>query len=182
MMRLALIVIFILLFTHAFSQDEKYVVKPPRDYQLNPAKNSIFVELGGNAGVFSLNIDRIYYYKPTFKISARFGAAVDMNHIYFEPIAVIENNFIFFKNPHHLEMGLGATLKRRYNEKISGNNDYFWENILFGVTRIGYRFQKQDDGVFIRAALTPVVTSNDALGFHANYFQLWAGASIGISF
>lgn len=171
--------IFLSLFTKA--QDE-YVASMPRDFSKNPAKTAGFIELGGNAGLYSLNIDRIYYYKEKLKLSARLGFAPHFNGIYIEQIYVLENNFILFKNPHHLELGLGATLQRRYNEKPDEVDTYFWENILFSVWRCGYRYQKQEDGFFLRAGLTPVVMSNDALGFHSDYFQFWAGLSIGLSF
>ena len=166
----------------SFFAQETYVMKPPHDYSLNPAKTAGFIELGGNAGLYSLNIDRIYFYREKLKISARVGCAINMNSIYYEPIIVLENNFIFFKKPHHLELGLGGTLQRRYNEKPNQPDVYQWENILFSVWRCGYRYQKQDDGFFFRGAVTPIVMSNDALGFHPDYFQLWAGFSIGMSF
>jgi len=166
---------------NAFAQDD-YALPTPRDYKKNPAKTAGFIELGGNAGLYSLNIDRIYYYKEKLKMSVRGGFAPHFNGIYIEPICVLENNFILFQNPHHLELGLGATLQRRYNERPGYTDDYFWENILFSVWRCGYRYQKQDDGFFIRAGLTPAVMSNDALGFHPDYFQFWAGVSVGVSF
>ena len=165
-----------------FYAQENFVIKPPRDYSKSPAKTAGFIELGGNAGLYSLNVDRIYFYREKLKISARVGCAINMNSIYYEPIIVLENNFILFKNPHHLELGLGGTLQRRFNEKVNQPDVYHWENILFSVWRCGYRYQKQDDGLFFRAAITPIIMSNDALGFHSNYFQLWAGFSIGMSF
>lgn len=174
-----LIFLFCALITSA--QDD-YALKPPRDYSKIPAKNAGFIELGGNAGLYSLNFDRIYFYKEKFKMSGRFGFAPHFNGIYIEQIYVLENNFILFKNPHHLELGLGATLQRRYNEKPNQIDNYFWENILFSVWRCGYRYQKEDDGMFLRAGITPVVISNDAEGFHSNYFQFWAGVSLGVSF
>lgn len=164
------------------SAQDDYALKPPRDYSKNPAKNAGFIELGGNAGLYSLNFDRIYFYKEKLKISARVGFAPHFNGIYIEQIYVLENNFILFKNPHHLELGLGATLQRRYNERPNQIDTYFWENILFSVWRCGYRYQKEDDGMFLRAGITPVVMSNDAEGFHSNYFQFWAGVSVGLSF
>jgi hypothetical protein len=164
------------------SAQDIYVQKPPRDYTKNPAKTAAFIELGGNAGLYSLNIDRIYYYKKILKISARFGFAPHFNGIYIEQIYVLENNFILFTNPHHLELGLGATLQRRYNERPNQIDNYIWENIVFSVARIGYRYQKQDEGFFFRAGLTPAIMSIDAEGFHSNYFQFWAGLSVGVSF
>ncbi len=163
------------------AQDD-YALPPPRDYTKNPAKTACFIELGGNAGLYSLNVDHIYFYKEKLKMSARIGFAPHFNNIYVEQIYIIENNFTLFSNPHHLELGLGATLQRRYNERPGYTDDYFWENILFSVWRCGYRFQKQDDGFFIRVGLTPAVMSNDAEGFHPGYFQFWAGLSLGVSF
>jgi len=163
------------------AQDD-YTGPVGRDYSKKPAKTAGFIELGGNAGLYSLNIDRIYLYKEKLKMSARVGFAPHFNSVYIEQIYVLENNFILFTNPHHLELGLGATMQRRYNERPNEPDNYFWENIVFGVARCGYRYQKQDDGFFVRAGLTPIFMSNDAEGFHANYFQFWVGVSVGVSF
>ncbi|MES2565387.1 MAG: hypothetical protein V4565_00885 [Bacteroidota bacterium] len=163
------------------AQDD-YALPSPRDFAKNPAKTAGFIELGGNAGLYSLNIDLIYYYKEKFKLSVRGGFAPHFNSVYIEQIYLLENNFILFKNPHHLELGLGATMQRRYNERPNEIDNYFWENILFSVWRCGYRYQKQEDGFFLRAGITPVIMSSDALGFHPDYFQFWAGVSLGLSF
>lgn len=165
----------------AVSQDD-YALPAPRDYVKNPAKTAGFIELGGNAGLYSLNVDRIYYYKEKLKMSVRIGFAPHFNGFYIEQIYVLENNFILFKNPHHLELGLGATLQRRYNERPGFIDNYFWENIIFSIWRCGYRYQRRDDGLFLRAGLTPAIMSNNAEGFHPDYFQFWAGVSVGMSF
>jgi len=176
------VLILFLLFGFISKAQDDYATPTPRDYGKLPAKNAGFIELGGNAGLYSLNFDRIYYYKEKLKLSGRVGFAPHFNGIYIEQQYVLENNFILFSNPHHLELGLGATLQRRYNERPGQIDNYFWENILFGVARCGYRYQKQDDGFFLRAGLTPIFMSNDAEGFHSNYFQFWAGISFGVSF
>lgn len=165
------------------AQEEDYVLHPPRNYEKQPAKNAGFIELGGNGGLYSLNFDRIYFYKEAVKLSGRIGFTPLPHGHYFEQAYVIENNFIFLPNPHHLEFGIGATMFRRYNEKPSSNNgDYAWENIWFSIWRLGYRYQKQDDGLFFRAAITPAFMSHDALGNHPNYFQWSGGISVGMSF
>lgn len=162
--------------------EEEYVTAPPRDYEKNPAKTALFIEFLGNAGLYSLNADRIYLFREKFKMSARGGFAPHMNGIYIEQEYVVENNFILFRNPHHLELGLGVTMQRRYNERPGKPDDYFWENIWFSVWRLGYRYQQQDDGMFLRAAITPVSMRKDAEGFDSNYFQFWMGFSVGVSF
>lgn len=178
-----IILILILVFWDflAIAQDE-YVGKAPRNYDINPAKVAGFIELGGNAGLYSFNMDRIYLYKEKFKMSVRAGFAPHMNGIYIEQEYVLENNFILFQNPHHLEIGIGATLQRRYNERPNEPDNYFWENIWFSLWRCGYRYQRQDDGLFLRAAITPVFMKKDAEGFQPDYFQFWGGLSIGVSF
>ena len=168
------------------SQDEEgeddYVTGMPRDYEKNPARIAGFIELGGNAGLYSLNMDAIYFYREKLKMSGRLGFSPHMNGIYFEQNYVGENSFILFSNPHHLELGFGVTIQRRYNERPGKVDDYFWENLTYGVLRCGYRFQRQDDGLFIKAGLTPVLMRNNAEGFDPDYFQMWGGFAIGVSF
>lgn len=182
-MRICLFLLSILCSISLFAQEQDYTMpKPPRDYDKEPAKNAAFIELAGNAGLFSLNYERLYLYRETFRMGARAGLAPNFNGVYVEQVYLLENNFIFFKNPHHLELGIGATMQRRYNERPGTTDSYFWENIFFSVWRCGYRYQKQDEGFFLRAGLTPVFMSRDALGFHPDYFLMWGGASIGMSF
>lgn len=177
-----LVIIGVVFVLSAKAQENDYVLKPPRHYDKQPAKNAVFIELGGNAGLYSLNFDRIYWYTKNIKASARIGFSAEPHGYFFEQVYVFEQNVILFKNPHHLELGGGVTTQRRYNEKPNSPDHYFWENIWFSVWRCGYRYQKQDDGLFLRTALTPVVMSHDALGYHLNYFQFWLGLSIGVSF
>ena len=178
-----IIILFFSLNSLFFSQVAgDYALPRAREYNLHGVKNAAYIEFGGNAGLYSLNFERIYLEKETFKISARIGFAPLPNGYHIEQAYLIENNFILFKNPHHLELGIGLTAERRYNQKLNLPGTYFWENVVFSVWRCGYRFQKQDDGIFFRAALTPVLMSNDAEGFHPAFFQFWAGISLGVSF
>ncbi len=181
-MRRRLIFLLCLATARLFSQTDDYVLKPPRDYNKKPARNAAFIELAGNSTLYSLSFDRIYYYREKFKMSGRLGFAVLPNGRQIEQSYIAEHCFILFANPHHLEFSAGLTLQRRYNGKPDSPYDYFWENIWFGLWRCGYRYQKQDDGFFFKAGLTPVIMSRDAEGFHPGYFQLWGGIGIGASF
>ena len=178
-----LLVILVLASLSIKAQTEEYTMPhTPRNFETNPSKNLLYIELGGNAGLYSLNYERVYFYKEKLKMGLRGGFALNLNGIYVEQAYLLEHNFILFKNPHHLELGLGISLQRRYNEKPNSTNTYFWENLLFSTWRCGYRYQKQDDGFFLRAGILPIVMSHDALGFHPDYFQLWGGVSVGMSF
>lgn len=177
-----LILFLCLLSAVAFCQVDDYALKPPRDYDKKPARNAAFIEIAGNSTLYSLSFDRIYYYREKFKMSVRGGFALLPNSRHLEQTYIAEHCFILFSNPHHLEFSAGLTLQRRYNGKPDDPEVYFWENIWFGVWRCGYRYQKQEEGFFFRAGLTPVMMSKDAEGFHPGYFQLWAGIGVGTSF
>ncbi len=181
-MRYGLFVYILFCCITLYSQNDDYVLKPPRDYEKNPAKNAAFIELGGNAGLYSLNFDRIYVYKPTIKLSGRAGYAPAFIGKLIEHRCVLENNFILLNSPHHLEFGVGVTLHRSYNQLVNDSTKSAWENSWFSVLRCGYRYQKHDGGWFFRAALTPVFAQKNAEGFNPNYFQFWAGFSVGTSF
>lgn len=181
-MRAFPISILILLFGGLTAQNEDYALGPPRDYATQPARNAAFIEVGGNAGLYSLNYDRIYLYRDTWKLSARAGIAPMYHGRQLEQGYVVEQCITLFSNPHHLEFGAGATLLRRYNSKPHTLDDYFWENLWFGIARVGYRYQSQDDNFFFRFGITPAIMSKDAEGAHPGYFQLWAGLSFGMSF
>ena len=182
MRKLILIIHFIFISKLNLLAQDDYALKPPRDYEKKPARNSGYIELGGNAGFYSLNFERIYFYKEKIKLSARFGFSPQIHGYYFEQVYVLENNFIFLKNPHHIEIGIGETLQRRYNEKCDIKDEYFWENLWWSIARIGYRYQKQDDGFFCKIGITPIALQKNECEFNPRYLHLWEGVSIGMSF
>ena len=181
MRHIFLFIVNIILFFTVKAQGD-YVVLPPRDYNKKPAKNTAFVELFGNGGLYSLNYDRIYLYHEKFKISARVGFAINLQGVYIEQDYILEQNVIFFKSRHHLELGLGITLQNQFNENCKVSGEYLWEKIIYSSLRCGYRYQKQSDGFFLKAGFTPVLMQQSNCGFDAKYFQLWAGIGVGISF
>lgn len=140
-------------------KDDDYVLEKPRDYSKEPALNANFIEILGNSGfLFSLNWDRIFLYKPNLKISGRIGAGIWPSGPNIEQSYVIENNYIFLDGDHHLEIGPGVTLWRKYNPVCSDTSTYpkyKWENVWFGMFRLGYRYQKNEEGFFFKAGLTP---------------------------
>ena len=165
-------------------QDPDYVLENPRDYTKFPARNANYIELLGNGGLYSLNYDRIFIYKEKFKVSGRAGAAVFFNNVHVEQTYLIENNYIFFSNPHHLEIGPGLTFQTKYNTKCNNDSVPFWESLWFGMFRLGYRFQRREEGFFFRAGITPVFFAKNDCGTFLpppkNWF--WGGIALGISF
>lgn len=166
-------------------KDDDYVLKHAHDYDKYPARNANYFELLGNAGLYSLNFDHIFFYSENFKISGRAGIGVFPVGYHFEQYYTIENNYIFFPGDHHLEIGPGLTMQRKYNPLCSDptGQTYGWENIWFGMFRIGYRFQKREDGFFCKVGLTPILYRHYTCATDippANWF--WGGFAFGLSF
>lgn len=141
-------------------EDDVYVLEKPRDYSKDPALNANFIEILGNSGfLFSVNWDRIFLYKPDLKISGRIGVGIWPSGPNIEQSYVVENNYIFLDGDHHLEVGPGLTLWRKYNPVCSDTSQYDpkykWENVWFGMFRLGYRYQKNEEGFFFKAGFTP---------------------------
>ena len=90
------------------------------------------------------------------------------------PICV--NELYSFGN-HHIEGGLGYVVIREAIRDTENNpEEWFWSGVFTG--RIGYRFQKPDGRLILRAGFTPFLEHEDiATEFHPS-----GGASIGYSF
>ncbi len=167
-------------------REDDYLLKTPHDYKKFPARTANYIEVLGNGGLYSLNWDEIVLYREKFKISGRIGASVMPNERILEQSYVIENNYIFGSNPHHFEIGPGLTLQRKYNAVCSDTSmypKYKMESVWFGMFRLGYRFQQQEDGFFFRFGLTPIFYRKYDCATDippSNWF--WLGLAIGMSY
>lgn len=180
-----LIIFFFLLVTaaHAQIKETEYVLETPRDYKKFPALNSNYIEILGNAGLYSLNFDRIFLHREQFKISGRIGANIWPVGYNIEQAYVVENNYIFLPSPHHVEIGPGLTLQRKFNPSCTDTTTYKWESVWFGMFRLGYRYQKDEDGFFFRFGLTPIFYRKYPCAVDIppkNWF--WLGIAIGMSY
>ena len=157
------------------------------------AKNTVFVELLGNGGLYSVNLDRILYHKKKIRISIRGGMSyvpltisfmggikglnIREGEIYNRSFVIpTEVNFIFGHN-HCFEMGCGFTY-------TTGNKRLNYDSRLFLFLRIlGYRFQKTNGGLFLRGAFVPSIKifdfKNEILFNPDEYFFFFLGFGIG---
>lgn len=179
------ILVFLICSYTSFCQikEPDYVLENPRDYTKFPARNANYMELLGNGGLYSINFERIFLYKEKFKISGRVGANVMPIGAQIEQGYVIENSYIFLPNPHHIEIGPGLTLQRKYNPGCSDTTIYVWESVWFAMFRLGYRYQKREDGFFFKAGILPIFyTKNSCYSEFPPKNWFWAGAAVGLSF
>jgi len=138
------------------------------------------VDLGGHGLFYSLNYERILLNGGRFKTASQAGIS------YYPPRTGIRDiwiplgiNEIFSFGNHHLEAGIGYLPIRealRYPDDTP--DEWFWSHLMTG--RIGYRFQKPEGRLILRAAFTPVLEM-EYLG-HGDEFHPLGGISVGYSF
>ena len=139
-------------------------------------RNSVYAELGGNGGLYSLNYDRILTsnkYVLSGRIGISIGQTLTNNLSGIFPMEL--NALIFNETPHHLEMGVGVAPYIDYSKQFE----------LYSSFRIGYRYQNfKKNGVIFRAGFTPMkglISEND-ISLNIISFIPWAGISLGYSF
>ncbi len=137
------------------------------------SKNSVYLELFGNSYFqYSIGYDRIVFDKENNKFSIASGIGYlpleisSFESEWFNYIFTSQVNY-FTGNEHHFEAGLGFTYIGKKN------SDYY---DMFLLLRIGYRYQKQEGGLFIKSSLTPLYS------LELNQFLPWAGLIVGWTF
>jgi hypothetical protein len=150
------------------------------------APNGIYVELLGNAGVYSINYDR--YVADNLSIRAGFeyigvsgGAGTESSSVSLLMIPITCNLLIASNNKGHIgsskfELGLGVEVASFSASISSGTFGGFGASglgILYTGT-IGYRYQPSDGGFIFRIGFTPLFSTHDFVPF--------GGLSLGIGF
>jgi hypothetical protein len=150
-------------------------------------KNTIFLELAGNGGFYSLNYDRILLEKAKWKLAGRIGAMyyreelnyLDYNHSL--KIAVpIEASYLRGKGDHYLELGIGMTpWYENYKDFDASEISHI---VLLSSARLGYRYQKKEGGMFLKAGFTPLLQfKNKVYENGSSIFFPWGGLAIGFT-
>ena len=155
------LVLFITVFSHGllFAQETIEDITP--DFR----HHSIYLELGGNSVLYSLNYDYSLSLSEGAKLALGAGLGLysidsysdgpfptKANLFFFTP----EANILFGKNSHHFETGASLLL------------------FQIPALRIGYRYQPRKGGFLFRAGFTPFVVGMS--------FIPWGGVSFGYSF
>lgn len=129
--------------------------------EINRAKNTIYYELGGTGyGVFSLNYERLITINQTVSFAPGLGVSISKvihvsnsynfgDYQFFIPL---QANFIFGRNKHHFETGIGMPVAIR-NDNY-GESKYGLIGGIY-VLRFGYRYQPKDSGLLLRASVNP---------------------------
>ncbi len=164
---------------------------------LKYAKNTIYIELLGSGGLYSINYDRIFYMNKKIKISGRLGISYLPEKIDYQedtrnlPIISQINLLKNIGLRWSIETGIGLTyIVFFYKDYYYGD----WGQVLqdSGIERgiwipanIGIRYHAPNDHYFFKLALIPViVTKMDRFFLFTEHEALiiWYGIGIGYSF
>jgi len=147
-------------------------------------KHTIFLELGGQGGFYSIGYDHIYQTDAKLKKSFSIGLSVSPlptelvsvpAMMYCVPLSINAVRFRYF------EYGIGITpsvLQRTYTQ-FGSNSEYQLSPMFFITPKMGFRYQKDNGGLFFRVSVIPMIHLGTD---YFNRITPWAGLSFGRSF
>ncbi|WP_316782765.1 hypothetical protein [Pedobacter frigiditerrae] len=160
-------------------------------------KNSIYVELGGNTVLYSVNYDRIIPLSTRFKLAPRVGFEYIPRSLKNFPTYgnwsfPLELNVLYGKNKESksfLEAGFGLSMFNivsKYKQKDNGELiDTEVKAAKITMLRFGFRHQKPTGGFMYRAGLLVRLSQDEFSKQRVGddlFFVIWPGASLGYSF
>ena len=174
---------------HSQIDSERYnnrdTIITPIDTISQLKKNTVFVEFGGNAIIYSLNYDRLFDVSDKIKLSSRIGLHYTNKFPlqYYRTFCIpveFSGLYSISGHKHFLEVGLGLSYMNSYS-RITKHA----EDILILALRLGYRFQNPDGGLFVKIGFVPLydwfIINPDPNVLH-NTWLLYGGIGIGYSF
>jgi hypothetical protein len=184
--------LFILFVISGFSNH----VAAQEEAEVFTAKNVVYAELLGNAGLYAVNYGRIFYQKDKLKLMGGLGFSMiplkgfePFYPNFWSPVIPVEFSAFWGKSRHHLELGIGSYVfqNRKYWFDPEFPPTYIREIVHWDTSvtmRIGYRYQKPEGGFFFRAGYTPRVdfTSFEFAEERVRFIPLGVGISLGKSF
>ena len=142
-------------------------------------KNTVQLELGGPGIFYSAIYERFIINQHRLKTNLNIGLSY-----YGEKADVLAtsaahssvNQLFSISKSHHIELGGGILFFKENQSNLSEElkeKDYS----IYPTARVGYRYQKPDGKLLIRAACTPIAEFLEKDGIH-----LWPSLAVGYSF
>ncbi len=147
-----------------------------------PSENTLFFEVGGAAGIASINYDRLFLsINDRIRLSGRIGISSysdfheNIPPDLFIPFGVFA---MYAYGINNIELGVGGTYLNYSSRAIGldGNVGFVRNKELLLNPSIGYRLQKTGGGIFLRLSYSPFIYGQPII------FSNWGGASIGYTF
>jgi hypothetical protein len=159
-----------------------------QEHTAREAKNSIFVELGGNAGLYSLNYERFLGEDVGLRIgmmyvsvsaTATSGTTTTTGSASWFGAPLMFSYLGVGSDNHKLDLGIGTVLMY-----FSGGTSTFDATakasgmLVAGTATVGYRYVPANGGFNFKAGFTPLFFQSAGKA----YFLPWAGISAGYGF
>ncbi len=146
-------------------------VEPGRAYEENPeARNALYIELLGNAGLYSMNYDRtVVTLAERHRIGFRVGLSLvplDTLGVQFPLVFPVTLNYLYGRQ-RRLEIGAGVA------PRVVFDKDWSPSVSVHLATTLGFRLQRFDNDFVFRVGFTPL--------FFDGVFP-WVGVSLGRAF
>ena len=132
-------------------------------YTQNTFRNGVYLEIGGNAGYYSINYERDF----SRGIIGRIGFSGLQEGVI---IPLLAGKY-FGKGSHHFEIMAGIGYGFYTVDPSVGGESYSDE--LLGTAFLGYRYQNPEKRILFRAGYTP---------FFSRFLTHWGGISLGYRF
>jgi hypothetical protein len=141
MFKIILVVVCML----SFTKDTTAQVKAP---------NSVYLEVLGNGGFYSLNYDRLFCNYFGVRIGGSYVHLGDIGQMVSFPVMA---NFFIGGKHHKIELGVGYTIMNEAAPKDFSH----WDTEYFQTATLGYRYQSQEN--FFRIGVTPLYTGYEII-------------------
>ena len=136
------------------------------------ARNTFFVELLGNAGIYSLNYERFFTPQLGIRVGGMYFETMDEGDHITVGLFPVMGTWLLGQGNSHFEVGAGVGFGTAGIETTDFGDDL--ASTVYGTATLGYRYQKPEGGVMFRAGFTPVVAEGGVFP--------WVGASVGYAF
>jgi hypothetical protein len=138
------------------------------------AKNTFYVELLGNAAVYSLNYERFFTPKLGVRVGGMFlRGETDEGDEATVGLFPVMATYLLGEGNSHFETGLGIGIVTA-SADIEEVDEEFSGSAVYGTATLGYRYQKPTGGVIFRVGFTPAYADGNLIP--------WVGASVGYAF
>lgn len=142
------------------------------------AKNILYGEAFGAGGYGSINYERIFFMKDMISVSARIGLGTyhikDFSNKFNPDLLIPIAIYGFYGTEHRADFGIGQTFSaivEARDENLNPAREIDFSTFISA----GYRYQKKENGIFLRLAYTPIIENNKR-------WINWGGFSIGYLF
>lgn len=132
--------------------------------QERTARNGIYVELGGNGGLWSLNYERFLGDDVSLRIGGSYMAATDTagTTVSLATFPLTASWLGLRSGSHALEVGAGATFASASLSTSSFAAKAFATGVI-PTAILGYRLAPLDGGFTLRAAFTPLFSTSEVV-------------------